>query len=97
MAYMLKICFSRQLFDKVRLHHVVSGQSLFSRGCAVSSENNNVVIVGAGLAGLACARRLMQDDVPFILLAGAQKIGGRLKTENVNGYLFRIRQTSTPQ
>ncbi len=29
---------------------------------------NKVIIVGAGLAGLSCARRLMEDGIPFLIL-----------------------------
>ncbi|MGD8257911.1 MAG: NAD(P)-binding protein [Desulfobacterales bacterium] len=32
------------------------------------SADDHVIIVGAGLAGLACARRLKQDNVPFQIL-----------------------------
>ena len=42
----------------------------------------SVIIVGAGLAGLACARRLMQNNISFTILEAEDQIGGRLKTEN---------------
>ena len=41
--------------------------------------DKKVIIVGAGLAGLACARRLMEADIPFLILEADQRIGGRLK------------------
>ena len=46
----------------------------------------DVVIVGAGLAGLACARRLMQCGVPFTLLEAADGVGGRVRTDVVDGF-----------
>jgi len=65
------------------------------------SVDNNVIIVGAGLAGLACARRLTQDNVPFQILEADHQIGGRLKTENVDGFLlnygFQVLQTAYPE
>ena len=61
----------------------------------------DVIIVGAGLAGLACARRLAQDNIPFVVLEADQKIGGRLKTEYFEGYLlnrgFQVLQTAYPE
>ena len=60
--------------------------------------NAPVIIVGAGLAGLSCAVRLLQDDVPFIILEAQDQIGGRVKTENLDGYLlnygFQVLQTA---
>jgi protoporphyrinogen oxidase len=42
-----------------------------------------VVIVGAGLAGLTCARALKRNRIPFLILEGDDRIGGRLKTDTV--------------
>jgi phytoene dehydrogenase-like protein len=46
----------------------------------------DVVIVGAGLAGLSCARRLAQLGVPFALLEAADRVGGRVATDSVDGF-----------
>ena len=63
-----------------------------------TSADDNVIIVGAGLAGRSCARRLMQDKIPFQILEANHQIGGRVKTENVDGFLlnygFQVRQTA---
>jgi protoporphyrinogen oxidase len=40
-----------------------------------------VVVVGAGLAGLCCARRLHRRDVPVLVIERDSRIGGRLKTD----------------
>ena len=49
---------------------------------------SQVVIVGAGLAGLCCARRLSVDGVDVRLLEGSDAVGGRVRTDLVDG--FRI-------
>jgi len=59
--------------------------------------HKEVIIVGAGLAGLSCARRLMKDDIPFLILEADQRIGGRVKTDRRDGFIlnhgFQVLQT----
>lgn len=43
-------------------------------------EERGVVIVGAGVAGLACAERLSKASVDFIVLEAADRVGGRVLT-----------------
>jgi phytoene dehydrogenase-like protein len=61
----------------------------------------DVVIVGAGLAGLSCARHLMKRSVSFIILEADDRIGGRLKTDVLDGFLlnhgFQVLQTAYPE
>ena len=45
-----------------------------------------VLIVGAGLAGLAAARYLTARDIPVTVLDGADAVGGRIRTDVVDGY-----------
>lgn len=63
--------------------------------------DSNVIIVGAGLAGLSCARRLTEAGIPFIILEGDRRIGGRIKTDQVDGFLldhgFQVLQTAYPE
>lgn len=47
-----------------------------------------VVIVGAGIAGLACARRLVQAGVPALVLDKGREIGGRVATRRADGLQF---------
>ncbi len=48
-------------------------------------EQHDVVIVGAGIAGLACAQRLQHADVDFVVLEAADRIGGRIWTDRTIG------------
>ncbi|VTS03126.1 protoporphyrinogen/coproporphyrinogen oxidase [Tuwongella immobilis] len=45
-----------------------------------------VWIVGAGLAGLATARRLAQCQIPFGILEASDGVGGRVRTDVVDGF-----------
>ncbi len=40
-----------------------------------------VLILGAGLTGLSCAKALMQKNIPFEILEESESLGGRVKTE----------------
>jgi len=51
------------------------------------TENTpEVVIVGAGLSGLACARHLAKARVSFRLLEASDGAGGRVRTDIVEGF-----------
>ena len=45
-----------------------------------------VVVVGAGLAGLACAVHLHSEGVPCRVLEASDGIGGRVRTDVVDGF-----------
>jgi len=51
-------------------------------------SNPDVIVVGAGLAGLACARALIQSRVRVLLLEAADVPGGRVRTEACEGFLL---------
>ena len=46
----------------------------------------DVVVVGAGLSGLACARRLSAAGLDVVVLEAASAVGGRVRTDVVDGY-----------
>lgn len=50
--------------------------------------NHDVLIVGAGLAGLTCARHLHRAGVAPLILDAADDVGGRVRTDAADGFLF---------
>jgi phytoene dehydrogenase-like protein len=46
-----------------------------------------VVVVGAGLAGLRCAQALTQAGREVVVLEAADVVGGRIRTDRVDGFL----------
>jgi phytoene dehydrogenase-like protein len=60
-----------------------------------------VAIIGAGLAGLECARQLQRAGLNVFLLEASDAAGGRVRTDNVDGYLldrgFQVLLTAYPE
>lgn len=54
----------------------------------MSNAKPKIVIVGAGLAGLACARILAAAGRSFTLLEASNAVGGRVRTDRVDGFLL---------
>ena len=61
----------------------------------------DVVIVGGGLAGLACARQLHKNGISFQIIEASDSLGGRIRTDHVAGFLldrgFQVLQTAYPE
>jgi hypothetical protein len=66
-----------------------------------SRAEQPVIIVGAGVAGLACAVSLVEKGIPVTVLEASDAVGGRVRTDKVDGYLldrgFQIFLTSYPE
>ncbi|KAK7319391.1 hypothetical protein RJT34_04112 [Clitoria ternatea] len=66
-----------------------------------SPPKTGVVIIGAGLAGLAAANHLNSNNIPFLLLEASDAVGGRVRTDIVDGFLldrgFQIFITAYPE
>ncbi len=60
-----------------------------------------VVVVGAGLAGLTCARTLADAGVPVTVIEADDGVGGRVRTDHVDGFLvdrgFQVALTAYPE
>ncbi|MSY02404.1 MAG: FAD-dependent oxidoreductase, partial [Actinobacteria bacterium] len=50
--------------------------------------SKSVVVVGAGLAGLTCAIYLQRNGLQVTLLEASDRVGGRVKSDSVNGFRF---------
>jgi phytoene dehydrogenase-like protein len=54
----------------------------------VSTHEHDVIIVGAGLAGLSAAVWLRDAGIRATVLEASDGVGGRLRTDKVDGYLL---------
>ena len=61
----------------------------------------DVVIVGAGLAGLSAARVIQQQGLSVIILESSDDVGGRVRTDIVDGFQldrgFQVMLTAYPE
>ena len=51
-----------------------------------SPASPHIVIIGAGLAGLVCARKLIEAGHPCSVLESSDAVGGRVRTDVVEGF-----------
>ncbi len=66
------------------------------------STSPRVIIIGAGIAGLACASDLTAAGVPVLILEAGDGVGGRMRTDRTpSGFVldrgFQVFNTSYPQ
>lgn len=61
----------------------------------------SVVVVGGGISGLAAARHLQQGGVPSLVLEASDAVGGRMRTDIVDGFRldrgFQLYNPSYPE
>lgn len=66
-----------------------------------AATSADVVVVGAGLAGLACARTLTAGGLDVVVLEGSDAVGGRVRTDKVDGFTldrgFQVLNTAYPE
>uniref|UniRef100_A0ACD5WQD9 Uncharacterized protein n=1 Tax=Avena sativa TaxID=4498 RepID=A0ACD5WQD9_AVESA len=85
----------------VVLRFAVSAAAASANVTPADATRKQAVIVGGGLAGLAAATHLASLSVPFTLLEASDRLGGRVATDEVDGYLldrgFQIFLTAYPE
>lgn len=63
--------------------------------------HHDVIMIGGGIAGLACARHLVREGLDVKLLEADERVGGRLKTDVLDGFRldrgFQVLITSYPE
>lgn len=66
-----------------------------------NGAGGQVVILGAGVAGLCCALRLQEKNIPCTILEASDGPGGRVRTDKVDGFLldrgFQVLLTAYPE
>ena len=50
------------------------------------ATDSDTIIIGAGLAGLACARELVRAGRRVLVIEAADRVGGRVATDTVDGF-----------
>lgn len=67
----------------------------------MESNDVDVLIVGAGIAGLTAAKILKKAGKSFKIIEASDRIGGRVKTDEVDGFLldrgFQVLLTAYPE
>ena len=65
------------------------------------NKTYDTIIIGAGLAGLCCARTLTAAGQACLVLEATPEVGGRVKTDELDGFLldrgFQVLITSYPE
>ena len=64
-------------------------------------DTPDALVIGAGLAGLACARRLHERGLDVQILEASDRVGGRVRTETVDRFRldrgFQVLLTAYPE
>ena len=54
----------------------------------MNESNRKVVVIGGGVSGLCCALALRERGVEALLLESSDAVGGRVRTDRVEGFLL---------
>lgn len=61
----------------------------------------DAIIIGSGLAGLSCAKRLASQGFSFLILEASDAIGGRVRSDYIDGFTldrgFQVLLTAYPE
>jgi phytoene dehydrogenase-like protein len=61
----------------------------------------SVIIVGAGIAGLCCARRLQEAGADYTVVEASDAVGGRMRSDRLDGFVldrgFQVLLTAYPE
>ena len=71
--------------DQPTMVHGAYTSGLAAAEWAIASGGRTVIVVGAGTAGLAAARRLTDEGVDVLVLEARDRIGGRTHTVDLGG------------
>lgn len=50
--------------------------------------DTDVIVIGAGLAGLQAARRLQEEGLDVLILEREGEVGGRVRTDHIDGFVL---------
>ncbi|WP_405633685.1 FAD-dependent oxidoreductase [Streptomyces sp. NBC_00016] len=68
---------------------------------SATERSSDVVVIGAGVAGLACAQDLLAAGVGVRILEASDGVGGRMRSDRVHGFVidrgFQVFNPSYPQ
>jgi len=68
---------------------LLSFGGLFLHSCNLFNNDNsekNIIVIGAGIAGLAAAKKLSEAGFKVTVLEARNRIGGRIQTIDLNGF-----------
>ena len=54
------------------------------------SKTYNVIVIGAGMAGIEAGHQLQRDGIDTLILEGRDRIGGRVYTDDMNGFTIDL-------
>lgn len=81
---------SRRHVLKTGAAAALTGSLLVQQGVAAQNTEFDVIVIGAGIAGLAAARRLKDLGYSVVVLEATAAVGGRIRTDWSLGAPFEV-------